>query len=257
MRKEGADMIRRRPLCGVYEGFCAGWLLLVFAAWPFGLIACSQTPAPPPAQTATPAPPVAPAAAPVVPTAERPPSALMEVGEAAESLFDAALAKNWTAAEGQLEALKASAGDLPASLPKPDLVAQLHSRLDALGASVASHQRVETMDDANGITRIAAEIATKWQTRIPYEVILLDYYGRQLELGIASGKLDSLKRTTTDLRSTWNMIEHTILERGHTDDAKRFTDIVVQLEAARTPDDFVAPARAELAAVDQLQNIFR
>ena len=91
---------------------------------------------------------------------------------------------------------------------------QLRSRVDNLGQTVRAHQRVETMDDANGITRLVAELATKYQTRIPYEVILLDYYGRQLELGIAGARLPLLKQTTADLRSTWNMIERTILERG-------------------------------------------
>jgi hypothetical protein len=181
----------------------------------------------------------------------------MEVGEAAESLFDAALVKDWRAAAGQLEALQASAADLPENLPKPDLVAQLRSRAQELGPSVAARRRVETMDDANGIFRIVVELATKWQTRIPIEIILLDYYGRQLELGIASGKESTLKQATADVRSTWNTVERTILERGHVEDAKRFTDIVVQLEAARTPQDFVPLARAELAAVDQMQNIFR
>ena len=113
------------------------------------------------------------------------------------------------------------------------------------------------MDDANGITRIVVELATKWQTRIPMEIILLDYYGRQLELGIASGRESTLKKATADVRSTWNAVERTILDSGHVEDAKRFTDIVVQLEAARTPQDFVPLARAELAAVDQMQNIFR
>jgi hypothetical protein len=181
----------------------------------------------------------------------------MEVGDAAESLFNAANSKDWRAAGGQLEALQASAADLPGGLQKPDLVVQLRSRIDHLGPSVRAHQRVETMDDANGITRLVAELATKFQTRIPYEVILLDYYGRQLELGVASKRLPMLQQTAADIRSTWNRIERTILERGHVDDAKRFTDIVVQLEGARSVDGFVAPARAELAAVDQLQDIFR
>jgi hypothetical protein len=252
-------MIRRLP-GRAHAGCDARWLVLALAALPLGPIGCSrESAAPPPAAAAAgPAPAAQPAPpAPPVPTAERPPSALMEVGDAAESLFNAADSKDWREAGGQLEALQASAADLPGGLQKPDLVVQLRSRIDNLGQSVRAHQRVETMDDANGITRLVAELATKFQTRIPYEVILLDYYGRQLELGVASKRLPMLEQTAADIRSTWNMIERTILDRGHTDDAKRFTDIVVQLEGARSVDEFVAPARAELAAVDQLQNIFR
>src|SRR5450631_3349842 len=206
-------MIRRRFSYDVLAGSAACWLLLALAALPFGPIGCSSQPAAPPpgtqsTQTAPPAPLVPPA--PAIPTAERPPSALMEVGDAAESLFNAANSKDWRAAAGQLEALQASAADLPGDLRKPDLVVQLRSRVDNLGQTVRAHQRIETMDDANGITRLVAELATKYQTRIPYEVILLDYYGRQLELGIAGARLPLLKQTTADLRSTWNMIERTI-----------------------------------------------
>jgi hypothetical protein len=61
----------------------------------------------------------------------------------------------------------------------------------------------------------------------------------------------------TDLRSTWNRIEPTIERRGHVDDARRFTDIVVQLEGAQRPADFVAPTRAALAEADHLEKLFR
>ena len=48
-----------------------------------------------------------------------------------------------------------------------------------------------------------------------------------------------------------------ILQRGHVDEAKRFTDIVVQFEGAQQPADFAAPTRAELEAVDRLETIFK
>jgi hypothetical protein len=87
--------------------------------------------------------------------------------------------------------------------------------------------------------------------------VLLDYYGRQLELGIAASRPSALKQATADLRQTWKSIEPDILRRGHVDDARRFTDILVQLEGAKRPADFIVPARAELAAVDRLETIFK
>jgi hypothetical protein len=38
-------------------------------------------------------------------------------------------------------------------------------------------------------------------------------------------------------------------------EARRFTDIVVQLDGAQAPGDFVAPTRVELDAVDRLEKI--
>ena len=113
------------------------------------------------------------------------------------------------------------------------------------------------MDFANSITRIVAELSAPYQAEIPYKIVLLDYYGRQLELGLAASRPSTLKQATADLRQTWNSVEPSILRRGHVDDARRFTDIVVQLEGSQHPADFVVPVRAELAAVDRLEKIFK
>jgi len=80
---------------------------------------------------------------------------------------------------------------------------------------------------------------------------------RCFQLGIATGRQSTLARATADLRQQWDRIQPTIEQRGHVDESRRFTNIVVQLEGARTPADFVAPTRAELDAVDRLEAIFK
>ncbi len=190
------------------------------------------------------------------PLADAPPAALVSVGESAEGLFDAARASQWQTAAGQLQALNEAAAQLP-RLPKADLAAQLRSRIDAVRQSTAAHRRVETMDSANDITRIVADVSAEFQTEVPIAVVMLDYWGRQLELGIATENQSTLARATADLRQQWDRIQPTIEQRGHVDESRRFTDIVVQLEGARTPADFVAPTRAELDAVDRLEAIFK
>ena len=186
-----------------------------------------------------------------------PPPMLLEVGETAEDLFDAARLSNWTGAAVALQAMKESAEDLPATFSKPDLAARLQSRLEEVGDSVATRQRLQTMDFANAITRLVAELSEEYQPERPFALVLLGYYGRELELGIAAADQARLTRAATDLRETWNRFEGTILQRGAVDDARRFSDIVVQLEGARAPDDFVEPTRAELDAVQRLEKVFR
>jgi len=189
--------------------------------------------------------------------ADRPPAALVSVGEAAEGLFDAAHTSKWPTATEQLRALNDATSQLPPTLPKADLVAQLRSRIDDVRQSTAARNRVETMDFANSITRIVADLSADFQTDVPIAVVMLDYYGRQLELGIVTGRQSTLNRATADLRQQWDRLEPTIEQRGHVDEARRFTDIVVQLEGARKSADFAAPTRAELDAVDRLEMIFR
>ena len=218
-----------------------------------GSVACSQAPSSAPAQqTATPA-----SQPETIPRADRPPFELAQVGESATSLFDAAVASDWNTAQELIQELKHAASSLPNAMPKPDIVAQLRTRLRWLGDHVADKQRVETMDDANAITRFVADLSAEYQTYVPYEVVMLGYYGRQLELGIAAGQVQTLKKASTDLRSTWNRVQPSLERRGHIDDARRFTDIVVDLEGARRPAQFVAPTRAELAEADHIAKMFR
>jgi hypothetical protein len=213
--------------------------------------ACSGRQPTPPVANQSVAPPTASAS-----VSEGPPSALTQIGTSAADLFDLARTSKWDDAAASLQTLKASASALPSAGLKPDLGAQLRSRIRDLEDNVKTQQRVQSMDMANSITRLVAELSASYQAEIPYKIVLLDYYGRQLELGLAASNPATLKRATADLRETWNSIEPSILERGHVDDARRFTDIVVQLEGARRPADFVAPVRAELAAVDRLEKIY-
>jgi hypothetical protein len=246
-------MIRRQLRSSILRGFSARGILITLTVAAAATTGCSREPALPPAQQTAGSP--APASA--IPVADRPPSALVQIGESAKSLFDAAYASDWGTAADWVRSLNESASALPTMLPKPDLVAQLQSRLANARQSVSMHQRVETMDAANELTRLVADLSADFQTQVPYEAVMLGYYGRQLELGIASSRPSTLTQANTDLRSTWNRIEPTIERRGHIDDARRFTDIVVRLEGARRPADFVAPTRAELAEADRIEQLFR
>jgi len=186
-----------------------------------------------------------------------PPASLVEVGDSATELFDAARLSNWSDADVVLQTLKTSSAALPTTWSTPDLASRLVSRLAEVRASVSARQRLQTMDLANGITRLVADLSSEYRMPVPYPLVLLDYYGRELELGIAAGDQTRLAQATADLQQTWNRFERTVLERGAVDDARRLTDSVAQLADARAPGDFVAPTRAELAAVDALKRLFK
>jgi hypothetical protein len=188
---------------------------------------------------------------------DAPPSSLVEVGDAATEIFDAARLSNWSDADVALQAMKTSGAALPITWSTPDLASRLVRRLAEVEASESARQRVQTMDLANGITRLVADLSSEYRMPAPYALMLLDYYGRELELGIAAGDQSRLTRATADLQQTWSRFERTVLERGAVDDARRFTDSVAQLAGARAPADFVAPTRAELAAVDALKRLFK
>jgi hypothetical protein len=227
-------------------------IIIVLVASTASLVACSRQPAPPAQGVASTS-----QQARITPVADRPPAALVGIGGAAEGLFDAAFAADWSAADEWMTAITESASALPPALPKADIVAQLGSLVAALKDHVAAHERIETLDDANTVTRLAADLSAEFQTDVPYEAVMLGFYGRQLELGIAALRRTALTQAVTDLRSTWNRLQPVMLQRGYTDEARRFTDVVVQLEGAKRPADFVAPTRAELAEADRIEKLFR
>ena len=219
------------------------------------LCGCTRRQPSPPPTNASISAPVA-AADPRPPTAERCPAALVEIGKSAAVVFDHARTLQWGEASATGQALYESAATLSVGALQPDLAARLKSRVAYLRSSVKAADRVRSMDAANSITHVVAELCSPYQDEIPYKIVLLDYYGRQLELGLVASRPSTIKRATADLRQTWRSVERAVLQHGDVDDARRFTDIVVQIEGARRPADLVAPMRAELAEVDRLKKIF-
>jgi hypothetical protein len=177
------------------------------------------------------------------------------IAESAAVVFDRARTLKWGEASATGQALYESAATLSVGALQPDLAARLKSRVAYLRSSVKAADRVRSMDAANSITHVVAELCSPYQDEIPYKIVLLDYYGRQLELDLVASRPSTIKRATADLRQTWRSVERSVLQHGDVDAARRFTDIVVQIDGAQHPD-LVAPVRAELAAVGRLKKIF-
>jgi hypothetical protein len=187
---------------------------------------------------------------------DRPPLMLLAVGGRAADLFDAARLSNWREADLALQEMKESAAAVPASFSNADVASKFQIRLEDVADAVSARKRLQTMDFANGITRLVADLSEEYKPEGPYSLVLLGFYGRELALGIESGDQARLRRAVADLRQTWNRFERIVLQRGAVDEARRFTDVVVQLEGARAPGDFVGPTRAELEGVKSLEKIF-
>jgi hypothetical protein len=229
-------------------------LAILFAA----SAGCAGRPSPPSAQQA---PRPAPASAEVltagrIPISDEPPAGLVQLGQSATDLFDAVGSSDWGRASASLQAMNEARSNLPADLPDPDIAAQLEASLVSVRDATNNRKRIETMEAANAITQTVAELSQKYRSEVPYEVEMLGYYGRQIEVGIASQNSTVSKRATTDLGAMWSRIKPDIERRGHVDDARRFSDILVTLMNAKQAADFSGPARDELAAARHLETIF-
>jgi len=189
------------------------------------------------------------------PIADRSPSALLQLGESAKALFDAAYASDWRSAADRMQSVTDAASALPLDLPKADIVGHLKTAVQYAGDGTTARDRIETMEEANLITRLAADLSALFQPPVPYEATMLGYYGRQLELGLVASRPSLLAQSADALQSTWSRLEPTLERGGHIDVAKRFTDIVVQLVGAQRPAQYVAPTRAELTETDRINQL--
>jgi hypothetical protein len=190
-------------------------------------------------------------------SAEAPPMALQQIGDSSVAVFDEALAGRWDDVSLDLAGMSRRLVELPAHLPYPDVVAELRSRLHALHDDVAARSTASVLDDANAVSRLVTQIADGFEVTVPFEVAILPYYGRQLEVGVMRGRLMDLQKTIRDLRAMWTRAEPIVLMRGDADDARRFTDVVVDLDAARRVEDVEPLARNELRVAASINQTFR
>ncbi|MGA2500576.1 MAG: hypothetical protein ABSH20_22785 [Tepidisphaeraceae bacterium] len=103
------------------------------------------------------------------------PESLVDAGEFGENIYDAAKAGDWTAAGAKLASLKEAAGRLKKDLSGVDADQQkkletLDIAIAAVEKTIAAKERQTTMESANRVTLIAADLTE------PYR--LTDYFDK-------------------------------------------------------------------------------
>ncbi|PSM50366.1 hypothetical protein C7Y66_04235 [Chroococcidiopsis sp. CCALA 051] len=187
------------------------------------------------------------------------PVALSQVGESGESIYDMAKINNWTKATANLNSLQSAAKQLDAQIEgksKAEL-ARLNSSIVALSQAVNAKDRQSAMRDANQVTLIAAKMTVPFEPRVPVEVTLLDYYGRELDIWTAQGNTAKLRTTTGEMRRTWNALRPSILARGGSAQVKKFDTLITRVEAAKLTSEYGRLATPILDEVDNLEKVFQ
>jgi len=184
------------------------------------------------------------------------PISLSQVGEYGEIVYDTAKVNDWTKTTTELTKLQNAAKQLSTQVNSGD-TAQLNLSISALNKAVAAKDRQTTMQNANQVTLVAAKMTAEFKPKVPVEITLLDYYGRELEIWSATGNTAKLKTTTSEMRSTWNQVRPTILARGGTTQAQTFDRLVAGVETAKSHADYSRLATPVLNEVDNLEKGFK
>lgn len=207
---------------------------------------CSRPDASPPKE---PERSTTPAATPTVP-ASAVPAEHPAPGELAENLYDAARAGDWSTAGAKLDSLRGAVSPSPAD-------SGVQSRLATLAQAIPARDEIRTMEASNALTRDFAR-ASASGSRVPVEVVMLDYYGRELQIGASEGNagLPRLQRTSDSIRSAWEAVRPRVERRGGATESRRFSALIQQVRAAGTPAEYGALAIPVLDEVDRLEAVF-
>lgn len=194
-------------------------------------------------------------ATPVNRKTETVPASLMNAGEYAENIYDYAKANDWKQADARMGLLKAAVEKVRTDVSNQKAAGGIYPNVAALDRAVTAKDRQGAMLAANQITRNVAEVTEEYKLIVPVEVVLLDYYGRELEIWAEAKDTSKLQATAREIRKTWDAV-HPSIEAKNPSVAKKFEGLVTQVEAAKAPVDYAKVAKPVLDEVDNLEKVF-
>ncbi|MBD2385553.1 hypothetical protein [Cylindrospermum sp. FACHB-282] len=185
------------------------------------------------------------------------PCSLKKVGEYGKTIYNMAKVGKWREVTADLLSLKEVAKGLSSEIKGNKVqLARLNSSITKLDQAIASQNRQVAMDDANRITLVAAKMSIGFQMHVPVEVMLLSYYGWELEIWAQMGNPAWLHKTAKNLRHSSDVLRPTVLASGGTALGQRFEVLVADVEKASLPSQYSRLAALILDEVDNLERIF-
>lgn len=181
------------------------------------------------------------------------PASVDAVGHHSENAYDMAKTGAWTAARASVDSLSTAVNALPAAGDPTEKVREALQRLDQ---AVARQDQRASAVAANQLTALGAQLVSAYNPRVPSDVVLLDYYGRELEIWAGAGDLSQLQLTRDALQRTWANVRPLVEQRGGNAESSRFQQLVQKIQTARTVAEFGALATPILDEVDSLEAVF-
>jgi len=179
--------------------------------------------------------------------------AIANFGEYSENIYDFAKANQWNKADRRLNLLRKSSQALNST---GSLASKISDRLNALTQSVGARNKLASMQDANELTAYGAKLKDPLEPLVPTEVILLDYFGRKLEVSALAGDLGQLKIDTGKTRKTWNAVRDDLVQSGGQKEAQKFDRLLNRLDVAQSPNQYGRNALVLLEEVDNVEKVF-
>jgi hypothetical protein len=97
----------------------------------------------------------------------------------------------------------------------------------------------------------------QFKPRVPTNVMLLGYCGRELEIFSEEKDIDKLSNFVIRMHLIWQNLIPQLIQRGETKEIKNFSDIMKRLEMAKTPEEYSFLAKQVLDEVENLEKVFK
>jgi len=176
----------------------------------------------------------------------------------AGDIFDLARAGRWDKAEKRLVDLRKAENSLRLIMNEENsfYLQRLGKKVEDLGRAVAVRNRKDAMHYANRITLIDVALMGQFKLRVPTDVMVLDYCGRELEILAEEKDFEKMSGLVLRMHLVWQNLMPQLIDKGATREIKKFSEIMKRLEVAKTPEEFGQSSRQVLDEVDNLEKVF-
>ena len=175
------------------------------------------------------------------------PASIDHAYQESEKVFDAVSSLNSASGPIVLTDLKSSIkkvrADLnPVTSATDARAAAVRNKEDAMDSGVSSledairaHDRESASRASQGITMPIAELAGMFAAPVPAELMMLKYYSCQYSIAASRNDMQALKITADEVRQTWSGLRPAVEAHGGVAEARRFNDLVNDLEKNGPP----------------------
>ncbi len=177
----------------------------------------------------------------------------------AGDIYDLAKVNKWNKIRKKLDELKKSEKSLKLIRNEEnDFFSQrLRKKIEDLEQAISAKNRKDTLRFANNITLLEVAMVGQFKPRVPTNVTLLGYCGRELEIFSEEKDIDKLSNFVIRMHLIWQNLIPQLIQIGETKEIKNFSEIMKRLEIAETPEEYSRLAKQVLDEVDNLEKVFK
>lgn len=173
----------------------------------------------------------------------------LEKGQPAKSKAEAKLLRDL--AHGRAATDLRKAGVPRASIAAFGQRADRTARLSLGGGSALAVSQA-----ANHVSQLMPGFYARFKDPVPAAVLKLDYLDRQVQLDAKAGQRAKLRRTVSDLATTWRQLRPALVGAGGSPVAKAYDGHVAALKRGGTATAVQKQAIRGLDIVDQMEKVF-